>query len=78
MTELERARQDKAFSERLAQRIAEDKPLLDRIESLDHGLPNCSVARLVESHNGGALLLYECECGARLVRSREQAEEQGQ
>lgn len=62
-------RADAGFAHRLAERVASDKPLLARMSS--HA---CRSARLVESRRGGALLVYECECGARLVRTKAQAE----
>jgi hypothetical protein len=62
-------RQDKAFMDRLAHRVREDGPLLDRLADGE-----CRSARLIESRNGGTVLVYECECGARLTRTQEQAE----
>lgn len=32
--------------------------------------------RLVSSMNGGAVLIYECECGARVQRTSAQAEQE--
>jgi hypothetical protein len=56
--------------ERLRVRMEQDAPLLARLSDGE-----CTSARLVESRNGGEVLLYECEqCGARMTRTREQAE----
>lgn len=63
-------RQDRAFMDRIAHRVREDKPLLDRLAEQE-----CRSARLVESRNGGTVLVYECECGARLTRTKAQAEQ---
>lgn len=62
-------RQDAEFMTRIRHRVAEDAALLDRLRDGE-----CRSARLVESRDGGAVLIYECECGARLTRTREQAE----
>lgn len=62
-------RQDKAFMDRLATRMSEDAHLMERLKDGE-----CRSASLVESRDGGAVLVYECECGARLTRTREQAE----
>lgn len=62
-------RQDAEFMARLRERMEQDAPLLDQLRTGE-----CKSARLVESRDGGAVLIYECECGARLARTREQAE----
>ena len=65
-------RKDKAFMARLAARIEADAPLMLRLS----GESDCSTATLVESRQGGTLLVYECECGAKLIRTKDQAEQQ--
>lgn len=62
-------RTDKAFMDRIHRRVTEDAALMERLRDGE-----CRSARLVESRDGGAVLVYECECGARLTRTREQAE----
>lgn len=66
---LSERRQDKAFMDRLAHRMQEDAPLMERLKDGE-----CRSARLVESRDGGAVLVYECECGTRLTRTKAQAE----
>lgn len=71
LAQIAERRQDKAFMARLVHRMQEDAPLLERLK-----VGECETARLVESRDGGATLVYECECGARLVRTRAEAEAQ--
>jgi hypothetical protein len=68
--EIAERRKDQAFMDRLAQRMHEDAGLMERLKDGE-----CRTARLVESREGGAILVYECEqCGARLTRTKAQAE----
>lgn len=66
-------RHDKAFMARLAQRMQEDAALMERLKDGE-----CRSARLIESRQGGTVLVYECECGARLTRTKAQAEADAQ
>lgn len=60
------------FSQRLVERIRGDSGLLHRLSSC-----TSNSAHLVESRDGGSVLVYRCdECGARLFRTREQADAQ--
>jgi hypothetical protein len=69
LAQIAERRNDEAFMARLRERMAEDAPLMERIK-----VGECETARLVESRDGGTTLVYECECGARLVRTRSEAE----
>ena len=69
LAQIAERRTDAAFMARIKHRVTEDAALLDRLKDGE-----CKSARLVESRDGGAVLIYECECGARLTRTREQAE----
>lgn len=65
-------RRDAAFMARIKHRVQQDAAVMERMKDGE-----CKSARLVESRDGGQTLVYECECGARLTRTKQQAEADG-
>jgi hypothetical protein len=69
--QLSERRADAGFRDRLRASMERDQIILDRLR----GHCGREPLRLVESHHGGAVLLYECPvCHARMARTKEQAE----
>lgn len=69
MEEIQEARENAEFIKRLEDLKRDDAAVLEGLKDIE-----CLSARLIESYGGGQVLVYECECGSRLYRTREQAE----